>query len=396
MLMLLAGCGALVARQISRSHGRSPTVASGTVRELLYDHYAITKCVIKELPSYDDLNFHIILPSGQQYVLKFNLSDVQGQDLELENAAMNHLATDRNDPSLAKCIPTVVLTAGLVKMFTYQSSSRIYFVRMLTFMQGSVLARVPYEARTGEFLSSVGRLLGRCDCAFSQSTFPTKFVQIAATRNHFWDLRNALRLQKWTSDVRDDGNRALLKRAFALFNSKAGYMLHDGSSLRSQVTHNDGNDHNVIVSEHCPTTAAGESSTWSVVGLIDFGDIVHTNLICNLAVSLAYYCCNPSLGTDQDRDALNEYARNTAVSVVRGYHDQMPLESLEIDVLWWCMIGRICHSLASSAHRQQMEPENKYLVVSEAPFWQLLRALSYPSFDINYQNARKEFQDILK
>ena len=429
-LLLLGGSLLILRRHMTKQrqqqHDR-PTVDLHTVRQLLQDKYNIVDCKIKNLPSYDDLNFHI-LTETKEYVFKFNLSDVQGDDLRLENIAMRHLAQDSNDSELSFFIPVVIPTvttddddAEEVNIFTFKgelTQGRTYYVRLLTFIKGSMLAHVPVKERTTSFLSSVGQVLGRCDC--SLSTFSSKyFIQVASERNHFWNLRNALRLQKWTSEVQHVNNRSLLKRAFGLFELHAGHLLVDDSPLRSQVTHQDGNDYNIIVrqrrGEDEETTMkkmkkrmkrtkgeAGEEveeeEDWSMVGLIDFGDIVHTNLICNLAVALAYLCCRPQQDDDDDDDvsssSLNQYALFVSSSVVQGYVDAMPLDDIELDVLWWCMIGRICHSLASSSHRQLLEPENKYLVVSEEPFWRLLHALSSPSFEENAATARERFHQL--
>jgi len=390
--LLIAAVTLLLRRRRHQSKATRPTVDLPTVHRLLLERYNLSSCKIQDLPSYDDLNFRIVTPTGQQYVFKFNLSNVQGKDLELENVAMQHLRNDAKDPSLSKYIPNVISTSdgNKTKMFTYQASStrgHVYYVRLLTFMPGNVLANVPYALRTGELLSSVGELLGRCDRIFSKKSFPSEYIKIASERNHFWDLRNALKLQKWTHEVTDAQNRTLLESAFQLFESNVGNLLQNKSILRSQITHNDGNDHNIIVSE----SESKNQKIWSLVGLIDFGDIVYTNLINNLAIALAYCCCNPKYEQD-DRNGLNEYARKTAIAIVSGYHSQMPLKKEELDVVWWCMIGRICHSLASSSHRQKLEPENKYLVISEAPFWQLLKAISIPSFEENGLIARKEFE----
>jgi Ser/Thr protein kinase RdoA (MazF antagonist) len=268
-----------------------------------------------------------------------------------------------------------------------------------------MLAHVSAKERTSSFLSSVGKILGRCDCSLSKFS-SGHLIKVASERNHFWDLRNALRLKEWTGEVTNSDNRVLLTRAFGLFELHAGHLLIEDSPLRSQVTHQDGNDYNIVVrrrEEGEDETTQATTTEWSMVGLIDFGDIVHTNLICNLAVALAYLCCHPSttpsssnLHDDDDKVSSSQYAIFVSSSVVQGYVEAMPLDSDELDVLWWCMIGRICHSLASSSHRQLLEPENKYLVVSEAPFWTLLHSLSHPSFEANEAAARESFRQIVK
>ena len=48
------------------------------------------------------------------------------------------------------------------------------------------------------------------------------------------------------------------------------------SNMRHSVVHGEANDHNVLV-------RAGR-----VVGLLDFGDMVYSAVVCDLAIALAY------------------------------------------------------------------------------------------------------------
>lgn len=444
---LLTLCAGLLLKRQNYQRKKRFALPHETVHEILYQRYGIQSTAeagasasttfspvttttintsdgnkvlkeIKNLPSYDDLNYHIILQSGEEYVLKFNLSENNGDDLNLENVAMDALSNDESDPALSELIPSVMPvkssslsspssppTSSKERMFTYQirgsstQEERTYYVRLLTYFKGSVLAEVPHFKRTNKLLNSVGRMLGRCDRVLSRASdssvestsllFPAKYVKVASRRNHFWDLRNAIKLKNLTIYVKNNENRLLLQRAFRLFDSKANHLLRSSTNvaLRSQVTHNDGNDHNIIVKLNKNT------NTYSLVGLIDFGDIVYTKLICNLAITISYCCCNTNIKKNNMTEQLN-YAICTASSIVEGYHNEMPLTKEELDILWWCMIGRICHSLASSSRRQILEPSNKYIVVSEQPFWQLLKTLSHPSFEINAEKARKSFREV--
>ena len=116
----------------------------------------------------------------------------------------------------------------------------------------------------------------------------------------------------------------------------------DWTSLRPGVIHGDANDHNVLAS-------AGR-----MTGLLDFGDMVHSAIVCDLAVALAY----AMLG---ERDPLA-----AAGAVIRGYHRHNPLnrsEQLALDVL---VRARLAASLCYAAHNKIREPDDPYQVVSEA------------------------------
>ena len=80
--------------------------------------------------------------------------------------------------------------------------------------------------------------------------------------------------------VRDPVLRGILERSAAEFDATSARF--DG--LRRSAIHNDANDHNVLVNRDGDLFARGQC----VVGLIDFGDIVHSYMIGDLAVAIAY------------------------------------------------------------------------------------------------------------
>lgn len=55
--------------------------------------------------------------------------------------------------------------------------------------------------------------------------------------------------------------------------------------MRKAVVHNDANDHNVVVEE---TGSFFKKKSKAVAAVIDFGDMVYTELVNNVAITLAY------------------------------------------------------------------------------------------------------------
>ena len=86
----------------------------------------------------------------------------------------------------------------------------------------------------------------------------------------------------------------------------------DWSGLRFSVIHNDANDYNVLVS----------GSPQTVSAILDYGDVVHSATVCNLAVALAYVMLDK-------RDPIT-----AAAQVVSAYQESFPLSENEIDVLY--------------------------------------------------------------
>ena len=74
--------------------------------------------------------------------------------------------------------------------------------------------------------------------------------------------------------------------------------------LRQQVIHNDMNDMNVLVNP-------GNEDV--VVGIIDFGDLVHTALVADVAILAA------------DQIATERAPHDSIMDVVMAYHEAVPL-----------------------------------------------------------------------
>ncbi len=72
-----------------------------------------------------------------------------------------------------------------------------------------------------------------------------------------------------------------------------------------------------------------------MIGLIDFGDNVHSYRVSDLAVAIAYGLFN------QD-DPLA-----AAANIVRGYNSENPLIENELNVLWDLVKMRLCMSVLS-------------------------------------------------
>ena len=102
------------------------------------------------------------------------------------------------------------------------------------------------------------------------------------------------------------------------------------SDVPRGVIHNDANDYNVLVG---PPAAEGRE----VVGLLDFGDVLESATVCDLAIGAAY--------------ALMDGPDPTAamISVVRGYHRARPLDEAELEILFPLVQARLGVTVSVSA-----------------------------------------------
>ena len=133
--------------------------------------------------------------------------------------------------------------------------------------------------------------------------------------------------------------------------------------LPTGVIHSDGNDYNVLVES---------DGSWCnhVTGVIDFGDMVYSHTINEVAIVCAYAMLDKA-------DPLA-----TAGAIVEGYHQKYPLTEPELAVLFDLICMRLCMSVCHSANQSRHEPDNEYLRISERPAWELLKKLAgiHPRF----------------
>ncbi|MDA0182014.1 aminotransferase class III-fold pyridoxal phosphate-dependent enzyme [Solirubrobacter phytolaccae] len=172
----------------------------------------------------------------------------------------------------------------------------------------------PWAETPGD-MASLGRTVARVDRALADFTHPNMH------RPHRWDLKHA----------------------------------YDGlDHLPHQVIHNDANEHNILV-----------GPDGDVTGLIDFGDVVYTARVCGLAIAGAYAmqgCADPA---------------RAVVPLVRGYHEVTPLSVEELAVLFELMLARLRMSVAMADKQFAEQPDNEYLLVSQAGIRDLLERLQH-------------------
>jgi Ser/Thr protein kinase RdoA (MazF antagonist) len=204
-----------------------------------------------------------------------------------------------------------------------------HFVRLVTFIPGTPLAKV--VSQSNELLRDVGRRLAQLDQALVDFDHP------AVHRNFHWDLANASAVaHQYGSMISKPPLRQIVYKCAADFDANRSL-----KELRRSVIHGDVNDYNIIVAES------------KVVGLIDFGDVVHSYTLGDLAIALAYVVL----------DKVDPLASSR--EVVAGYHEEFPLTEIEFDVLFDLMLMRLCMSVCHAAHQRLEQPENEYLNISQ-------------------------------
>ncbi len=329
----------------------APTQAVKLAREL----FGVIGSV-QQLPSERDQNFLVEGESGERFVLKIASASDSREVLDAQNGAMEHVA--RRAPSIRCPRPCPALSGDHLTTAS-GPQGQDHFVRMLTYVPGTPLVRV--GPHTPRLLHSLGRLLGRLDGAFQGFSHP------GARRDLYWDLQRAgVIVGGHLEHIEDGQRRAIVEQFHSRFEADVVPALPE---LRASVIHNDGNDYNALVDD-------GGAGVRSVVGIVDFGDMVESRTVFELAVGAAY-----ALLDKPDPVAA-------AAHVVRGYHESFPLTEVEQELLFELICMRLCLSVTVSAYRKKHDASNEYLLISEKPAWDALEKLARTP----RRQARDEFR----
>jgi len=294
------------------------------------------------LPGERDCNFHLKIETGQEFVLKIAPAEEQRDVIDLQNKALEHLAA--HDPALL--LPHVRVTTEGKSIATFTNTGgTTHFVRILSYIPGKVLAET--RLHTPELLNSLGSMMGKMDDALQD------FTHTAAHRTLKWDLQHTNWIHDYLQYIDQPEHRAIIERFLAQFETQVIPLM---PKLRMSVIHNDANDYNVLIGDT-------DQGARRVVSVLDFGDMVYTYTICELAIAAAYAMLHKA-------DPIA-----AATHVVSGYHTSFPLSEMEIEVLYPLICARLCMSVVNSGYQRTVEPQNDYLLISEKPAWSLLEKL---------------------
>jgi Ser/Thr protein kinase RdoA (MazF antagonist) len=310
-----------------------PSFTAAEALAVAVRHFGIAG-MISALPSERDQNFLLSVEQGRRFVLKIaNLNDSR-ELLEFQNLAMR-----RVELSTPGCRVQNVLRSldGTDIARVHNARTRTaHCVRLLTWIDGEVLAKS--TDRGSALFDSIGTCLARIDAALSGFSHP------AMHRVLQWDLRRA-GMARENVPLLPAARRAHIEALFSQWERI------DWRNLRHSVIHGDANDYNVIVGDG------------QMVGLLDFGDMVYSATVCDLAVALAY----AMLGEEQPL--------TVAARLIRAYRHRYPLQEAEQQALFPLVLSRLAMSVCYSAHNRARNPDDPYQVVSETAAWNLLGKL---------------------
>ena len=292
------------------------------------------------LDSERDQNFRIKTANDGAFVLKIANPGEDHAIAEMQVEALLHIAAV--DPTLP--VPRVLRTLEGDSLATMKGQNGdVHSVRMVTFLDG--------VTKNAEELNDAAlRSTGRCAARLSLAL--RGFFHPAAGRTLIWDLQHTDSLAPLVEEVEDPDRRAIAATVIDRFQAHVKPVL---KTLRAQIIHNDLHADNVVV--------APDGGT-DITGIIDFGDLVHSPLIGDLAVTTA----SLMYGRQDPFEA--------AAAVIEGFTDVISLEPREIDVLPDLVMSRLAAWVLISAWRRHLQPDNAdYITAWDDEAWSVLETL---------------------
>ncbi|MHA1907188.1 MAG: aminotransferase class III-fold pyridoxal phosphate-dependent enzyme [Candidatus Thorarchaeota archaeon] len=327
---------------MSKKDKERPDFSEADAVQIALDVFGV-EVTAQELPGERDRNFLLKKDGQPSYVMKMAASSEIRETLEFQIAAMKHIAEVEVGFSAPHVLPS---KSGNDLTEIKDRKGTTHFVRLVSYLPGKVFAQV--NPHSNELLYSFGSFLGSLSKALATFEHP------GTHRDFYWDLKNSPPLiVKYRDLIQDVEKRELVDYFYQMFDEKVVPRIR---GLRTSVNHNDANDYNVLVEN------SWDNDTRRF-GLLDFGDMVHTCTIFELAIAIAYTILDKP-------DPLS-----AAAAVIEGYNRYFPLTEEEVELLFPMICQRLITSCCVQTYQLSFEPDNEYLGITVGPAWKTLAQL---------------------
>lgn len=322
-----------------------PSLALDEVRALVGRLYGIDGSV-KPLAGERDQNCCIETADGRRYVFKISNPSEPVSVVDFQIAALQHIARVSPDQPVPRVVRTL---AGRSRDTVTLPGGVQTTVRMLTYLEGIQIRETP---RTAGQRRAMGRVLAELNLALRD------FSHTSATHDLLWNVSAAHRLTAKLDAIEDTQRRALAESFMTRFTD---HVLPRLDSVRAQVIHNDYHLYNVLVAP---------DDHERVVGIIDFGDMLHAPLVGEVATAAAFHMTGSA-------DPFEG-----AAQFVGAYHATLPLTEIEQEIVADLMATRHLITALISEWRAARYPENRAYIMRHNPAaWEALAQMADLSRD---------------
>lgn len=316
----------------------APTLTLIEATELVQEHFGLS-VTLRSLGSQQDQNFLVELDGVVQAVLKVANPAFPAREIAAQDAAASAVA--RAWPQLR--VATVLEQNGRACSATIATSQGPRTLRLLSFLDGGTLADCGYLSPP--VVARFGELAARVSLALRD------FVDPGIQRVLQWDLRHAERVVDQLAGAHPDPER---RAAVMQATANASAVLRDlDQLLPRQAGHFDLTDDNVVA--EAPHTNLAD-------GLIDFGDVIESWAIGELAVTISSILHHPGARPD------------SVLPAVRAFHQLRPISEAEADALWPLVVLRGAVLVVSGEQQVRVDANNQYAASALDREWQIFES----------------------
>ncbi|MBX7448696.1 phosphotransferase [Mycolicibacterium sp. 3033] len=303
---------------------------------------------LTRIPTEKDDTFRLDTDLGR-FLVKIAPATETAEIVNLQSAVMMHLEKSR------PLIPAQRLIRGVrgqVESIVVDPDGRARIMRVMGFLDGVLLSSVTPSAIQ---FQKVGATLARLDSGL------TNFRHPGESRSLIWDLKNFLHVRPLLELVNDRDDVTMASWIFDQFEAVVAPRL---GTLPTQMIHGDFSPFNVVVDP---------AVDQFITGVIDFGDVVRSPVVFELAVAVAN-----QIGSEDRRPW------DSALEIVRGYRAVRPMPERDVALLAVAGPARLLLRALVFGWRAAVHPRSRdYGLSHSARDWTRLRcALSVPTLAV--------------
>lgn len=278
-----------------------------------------------------DSNYRLTLENGTAYLMKILNPGEDPALTGMHSGALLHVEAVDPDIPVQRIVKTL---DGEADFRIGADGGEARSVRMVTFLPGKAQISAPRSPLQRE---RIGMLMARLQRALESYAHRTAHHRIS------WDMKHAAGLRELFPVFADPVQRGHLERAMDEFES---LVVPQMDTLRAQIIHNDFNMENILVAPDDPDT---------VIGIIDFGDMVHAPVLFDVAVGAAY-----QMGDEDDPVAA-------MCDFLKGYARLAKLSEREIRLLYPAVVMRLVMRVTIPEWRSTLFPQHRARYTRNSP-----------------------------